>query len=160
MAKEVKPIKRSKELAPLSKDHHEGLLFGWKIKQGLRYGAGLAVMANYAQWFWEADLAEHFRKEEDVLAPYLPTENEWVKRMFDEHKAIKALVDAVASSNDETVLVQLAGKIHDHIRFEERVLFPYAEEVIAPDDLRVINEGLLVASSHTTKWENEFWVKK
>ena len=35
---EIKPLKRSKELAPLSREHHDGLLFAWKIKQGLANG--------------------------------------------------------------------------------------------------------------------------
>ena len=39
-----KPIKRSKELVPLSKEHHEGLLFAWKIKQGLQNGIGIEAM--------------------------------------------------------------------------------------------------------------------
>ena len=160
MSKDIKPIKRSKELVPLSKDHHEGLLFGWKIKQGLRNGTDLSLVAEYVQWFWQNDLQEHFRKEEGVLASYLPKENELVIRMFDEHKEIKALVDLIAHSNDETILVQLADKVNDHIRFEERVLFPYAEEMIASEDMQEIYGELSKIKSHTTKWNDLFWLKQ
>ena len=46
--KDTNLIKRSKELAPLSPDHHEGLLFVWKIKQGLANKASFETLRNYS----------------------------------------------------------------------------------------------------------------
>lgn len=159
MNEERKPIKRSKELAPLSKEHHEGLLFGWKIKQGLKNGADLALVARYIQWFWDNDLQVHFRKEEDVLAPHLSGENEWVQQMFAEHAAIKELVERCANTTDENNFIKLADAVHDHIRFEERVLFPYAEKMIPTTTLTMVFEELNKANTKAV-WEKEFWVKK
>ena len=73
MITEYKPIKRSKELAPLSREHHEGLLFAWKIKQGLKNETETKLIAEYVQWFWKNHLQEHFTEEEQILAPYLQT---------------------------------------------------------------------------------------
>lgn len=154
-----KPIKRSKELVPLSKEHHEGLLFGWKIKQGLRNGTPHPVIADFIQWFWEAGLQEHFRKEEEVLAPHLPKEDTLVEQMLEEHEQLEALIRLCAMVRDEDIFLQLADGLHNHIRFEERVLFPHAEKVIPQDVRQRISQELAKEHPHQ-KWENEFWVRK
>jgi hemerythrin-like domain-containing protein len=159
MPDEVKPIKRSKELAPLSREHHEGLLFGWKIKQGLKNGTDHKLIAQYIQWFWDAELSGHFKKEEQVLAIYLPGDNELVERMFAEHESIEALIHVNGMIADEDIFLQLADAIQEHIRFEERVLFPYAEEVMAPAEMEAIYE-MLIKTKEKSKWENQFWLNK
>jgi hemerythrin-like domain-containing protein len=159
MDAQPKPIKRSKELVPLSKEHHEGLLFGWKIKQGLRNGTPHEVIADFIQWFWEGDLQEHFRKEEQVLAIHLPKDNKLVKQMFEEHEQLEALVHLSGMVRDEDIFLQLADGLHNHIRFEERVLFQYAEKVITPEAMESIYH-LLLQKTERKKWENEFWVRK
>ena len=92
MAKEIKPIKRSKQLTPLSKDHHDGLLFAFKIKQGLKNGTDVKLVAEYVQWFWKNHLHEHFVEEEQILAPYLPADNDLLKQMMEEHENIEAMI--------------------------------------------------------------------
>ena len=159
MNKEIKPIKRSKQLTPLSKDHHDGLLFAWKIRQGLRHGADLNLIADYVRWFWKNHLEEHFREEEQILAPHLPADNELLQQMFDEHQEIEAMVHITENIVDEAMLAKLADAIDDHIRFEERQLFPYAEKVISVEELNAIYEQLPKEKVECEKWEREFWVK-
>ncbi len=159
MDKYPKPIKRSKELVPLSKEHHEGLLFGWKIKQGLRNGTPHQTISEFIQWFWEADLQEHFRKEEEVLAVHLPAGNALVQQMLEEHEQLEAQVRLCAMIQDEELFIQLADGLHNHIRFEERVLFPFAENNISRATMALIYEQLLPQHPHR-KWEDEFWVRK
>jgi len=158
MSKEIKPIKRSIELTPLSKDHHDGLLFAWKIKQGLKYGADIKLIGEYVEWFWKTHLAEHFRQEEQILAPHLPQDNELLQQMLDEHQEIEAMVQINENIPDATLLRSLAQAIDDHIRFEERQLFPYAEKVIPAKELNAIFEQLSKEKSECVKWEKEFWV--
>jgi hemerythrin-like domain-containing protein len=160
MAKELNPIKRSKQLTPLSKDHHDGLLFAWKIKQGLKNGATINTISEYVQWFWKNHLAEHFREEEQILAPHLPGDNELLMQMLDEHQEIEAMVYINENIPDPTLLLNLAQAIDDHIRFEERQLFPYAEKVIPESELNLIYEQLPKEPAKCEKWEREFWVKK
>jgi len=160
MSKEVKPIKRSRQLTPLSKDHHDGLLFAWKIKQGLKNGTDIKLVAEYVQWFWKNHLEEHFREEEQILAPHLPANNELLKQMFDEHENIEAMVHINENIPDETLLGNLGKAIDDHIRFEERQLFPYAEKIIPEKELNVIYEQLAEEKVKCEKWAPEFWVKK
>src|SRR5438046_10584725 len=92
MSKELKPIKRSQQLTPLSKDHHDGLLFAWKIKQGLKNGADIKLVAEYVQWFWNNHLQEHFTEEEQILAPHLPPGNELLQQRLYEQQEIEVVI--------------------------------------------------------------------
>jgi hemerythrin-like domain-containing protein len=160
MSKEVKPIKRSKQLTPLSKDHHEGLLFAWKIKQGLKNNADKKLIAEYVQWFWQNHLQEHFREEEQILAPHLPADNALLQQMIEGHQEIEAMIHINESIADENLLQQLAKATDDHIRFEERELFPYAEKVIPEKELNLIYEQLSKEPAQCSKWEMEFWMSR
>ncbi len=160
MSKEINPIKRSKQLTPLSKDHHDGLLLTWKIREGLKNGTDLKLIAEYVQWFWDNHLQEHFREEEQILAPHLPADNELLKQMFEEHENIEAMIHINENIPDEALLTNLAQAIDDHIRFEERQLFPYAEKGISEKELNLIYEQLPKEKVECDKWEREFWVKK
>jgi hemerythrin-like domain-containing protein len=155
-----KPIKRTEQLAPLSRDHHDGLLFAWKIRQGLNNGTDIKTIALFIQWFWENDLHEHFRKEEQILAACLPKDEPSVLRMIDEHHNIEALIHINESIADAALLLQLADAVTAHIRFEERELFPYAEKTIPVEKLDLIYEQLSKEKPFCPKWKNEFWLKK
>jgi hemerythrin-like domain-containing protein len=160
MGETNKPIKRSKELVPLSKEHHDGLLLGWKIKQGIRNGTDVTLISKYIQWFWENELEQHFRKEEEVLVPHLPADHELVQQMLREHEEIEALININAMIVDEDIFVQIADGLHDHIRFEERTLFPFAEGFIPAGEMQSIYEELL-KTKEKGKWEDEeFWMRK
>ena len=154
-----KPIKRKEELVPLSKEHHEGLLFCWKIKQGLGNGTDHQQIASYIQWFWKAHLQEHFRKEEEVLAMHLPKDNELVMQMLEEHQQLEAYIRICEMVADEDIFMQLANGLHDHIRFEERILFPFAEQAIDPQIMKAIAAELATSKPHQP-WSHEFWLKK
>lgn len=160
MSKEIKPIRRSKQLTPLSKDHHDGLLFAWKIRQGLKNGSDIKLISEYVQWFWRNHLQEHFREEEQILAPHLPSDNELLQQMLEEHEKIEALVHINENIPDEILIGNLAQAIDDHIRFEERQLFPYAEKIIPETELNLIYEQLPKEKADCEKWGREFWVKK
>ena len=160
MEQTPKPIRRSKQLAPLSREHHEGLLFAWKIKQGLKNGTGINRIAAFVQWFWDNDLQEHFRKEEQVLAANLPAGDALVQQMIDEHQDIEALIRINENIADVALLEQLARAVNDHIRFEERTFFPHAEKTIPPEKLDLVFEQLSKQPAHSEKWEDEFWLKK
>ena len=53
MFKEIKPIKRSKQLAPLSREHHDGLMYVWKIREVLLPSA--VLYRSKVDSFFEAD---------------------------------------------------------------------------------------------------------
>jgi hemerythrin-like domain-containing protein len=157
---EIKPIKRSKELAPLSREHHDGLLFAWKIKQGLANGSSVETLCNYTRWFWSNHIKPHFNDEEKVLVKFLPASNPLVRQMFEEHAQIRDLILSLDKEPNENSLQQLSEFINNHIRFEERKLFAYAEETLTPGQLAEVFKELPEADQCDIEWKDEFWVKK
>jgi len=105
-------------------------------------------------------LQEHFNEEEQILAPHLPPGNELLQQMLDEHQEIEAMIHINENIPDESLLAKLAQSIDDHIRFEERQLFPYAEKVIPEKELSSIYEQLLKEAAQCKNWDNEFWKNK
>lgn len=161
----AKPIKRSKELAPLSRDHHDGLLFAWKIKQGLINGAPIESLVNYTRWYWNNHLAAHFKNEEEVLVKFLTPGDPLLHQMLQDHAQIWELVNSLNKEADTKMLKSLAELINDHIRFEERKLFVYIEQVSTPEQLKEIYDGLPKEISCDTgpnanAWTDEFWLKR
>ena len=157
---ETKPIKRSKELAPLSREHHDGLLFAWKIKQGLANGTPIETLVNYTRWFWSNHIKPHFKDEEKVLVKFLPADNALVQQMIKEHAQIRDLIISLDREPNANSLQLLAEFINNHIRFEERQLFVYAEQVLTPEQLSEIFSDLPGELHCDTEWKDDFWVKK
>ncbi|MBL7739761.1 MAG: hemerythrin domain-containing protein [Chitinophagaceae bacterium] len=152
-----KPIKRSEQLAPLSRDHHDALLFVWKIRQGLKNRTPEQEMIAYVHWYWNNHLQLHFSQEEHLLLPHLPESDDIAIRLKDEHRTIKEIISSQLTVSS---LAVLADKMNDHIRFEERKLFPHIEKTLATGQLNSIYRQLEHQPHCHDKWENEFWQKK
>lgn len=154
-----KPIKRNKALAPLSRDHHDGLLLCWKIRFGIKNEVDARRIGNYVQYFWESHLQEHFHKEEAHLFTLLPEQNEKRIEAYRQHKSLSELTQQVAKSPSYIILGKLAADLESHIRFEERELFNLIQESI---DAATINRlETLLADDDRVKddWNDKFWIK-
>lgn len=127
-------MKRSPELTPLSHDHHQALFAAQQLKRA--DDPGPAVEALLA--FWRAHGRDHFRIEEEILLPgWLdrdPTaERQMAARVSEEHLAIRALVRrAEREGLSGEQLRELGVLLADHVRFEERELFPCIEVALEP----------------------------
>ena len=157
----TKPLNRNKNIVNLSKDHHSGLLFCWKIRQGLKHEVATERMIKYAQYFWSNHLAIHFREEETILFSAL--KDELVQKAIDDHKQIKhQLVELYKISGDDAKkgLHRLADLIDNHIRYEERELFPHFEKMLSEEQLDTIGKRLDEQPSLLTDdFEDAFWIK-
>ena len=118
---EKKPIKRHKALQPLSRQHHFGLLFSWKLRKGFAKNIEISRLANYSKWFYENEIKPHFEAEERHLFTILDANNELIIRALKEHREIEKLFNDTA--NPTQSLSILEDLLQEHIRFEERVLF-------------------------------------
>jgi hemerythrin-like domain-containing protein len=152
-----KPIKRSEQLTPLSREHHDGLLFVWKLRKGLSNGTDLKIVAAYIQWFWEHHLKPHFRAEEEILAPLLPAGHAMVERMLEEHQQIEASIHINESIPDAALIESLATQVNDHIRFEERQLFGEAERLLGKDGLDKVFTALEKEEKSCGEFRDQFW---
>ncbi|HMU46496.1 MAG TPA: hemerythrin domain-containing protein [Chitinophagaceae bacterium] len=160
MTDEIKPIKRSEQLAPLSREHHDGLLFAWKIKQGLANQVPLDKLRQYSMWYWRHHIKPHFFQEEKILVPYMPQGHPMATRLKEEHDHIRELILGLDDEADKRTLILLTDLINNHIRFEERELFVYLEALLTKEKLDEIFVQLEKHPVSCDEWKDEFWVKK
>ena len=149
-----KPLKRHKSLQPLSRDHHHGLLLSWKIRQGFKKGVDSSRIKTYSDWFYNAHLVPHFEMEEAHIFSLLAEDNPLRIQALEEHSEIKALV-GISNNLDET-LTQLADLLEQHIRFEERVLFPEIQTIATPEEMSHI-ETIHYEPNIDDKIDDQFW---
>ncbi len=161
MKLEVKPIKRSEQLAPLSREHHDGLLFAWKIKQGLENNTPLDTLRSYALWYWRHHIKPHFYQEEKILLPYMPEDHPMAIQLKEEHDHIRELILGLDEEADKQTLLILCDLVSKHIRFEERELFVFLERLLSKEQLdKVFEEIEKHPVSCESEWKDEFWVRK
>jgi len=156
----AKPIKRNQSLVKLSREHHFSLLFGWKIRQGIKNNTAPSRMVPYAEYFWKHHLLPHFREEEEIL--FVPASDPLVLRAKEEHVQIRQLIESLLDPQDVTLKAQLlllADQLDKHIRFEERELFPHLEKILLPDQLERIGRQLQEAAGpeEEDRYEDAFW---
>lgn len=159
---EATPIKRSKYILQLSKEHHFTLLFSWKIRQGLKQGVETNRIKKYVAYFWERDMQTHFREEEEIL--FVPAEGDSVQKAIADHQEIKDLVNEALNSTTEeearNKLATLANAVDEHVRYEERELFPHLEKVLTEVQLERIAEKLKDEPVLHDEYADQFWIKK
>lgn len=158
---EIKPIKRSVQLQPLSREHHDGLLFAWKLKQGIENRVPTDTLKRFTSWYWGHHIKPHFFQEERVLLKYMPATHPLAVQMKKDHDYIRELVLAIDREPERDDFSRLATLVDRHIRFEERELFKHLEETLAPAQLEEIFNLLeKYPVSCEEEWKEEFWVRK
>lgn len=147
------PIKRHPSLKPFSRDHHYGLLLGWKIREGFRRNVELKRMKKYTDWFFVNYLKPHFEAEEKYMFPVLPEDNKLIKRAISEHRKLEKLFKD--KDDIKRALSLIEEKLDEHIRFEERTLFQEIQEIATEDQLQKIEE--IHETLPEDNWKDEFW---
>ena len=149
-------MKRANQLQPLSRQHHLGLHVG-------RHAKECADNPQEITEHWQAlssymsDMRNHFQIEDnlivDALLPHQSTQPDVasaLETLEEQHKQLNALTAEIKASqenknghaNDSVVTVdqvrQLANLLYDHVRFEERELFPIVEKYLTEDELNAV----------------------
>jgi hemerythrin-like domain-containing protein len=143
-------IKRSRELKPLSSEHHHALLIAFQLKKGLA-GHGdsagapkdLAGLAALAKRFEEGFFVRHIHAEEELLSRFLPEQDQ--KRLEFEHRQLVALLARARDPNPPDARQALSGfadLLERHVRWEERDLFPRCEEAMGEEALATVGHEL------------------
>jgi hemerythrin-like domain-containing protein len=162
MIMENKPIKRSPHILVLSKDHHAGLLFCWKIKEGLKRNVELYRIKKYVNYFWEHHLKPHFGEEEALL--FNQVDDNLSGQGKNEHQMLQKCINGL--NRDENAIkddyLEFAELLIRHIRFEERILFPHLEQTLPLPVLKSVEENL--AQQHPAPFKDDypddFWIDK
>ncbi len=151
-----KPIKRHKALQSLSRQHHFGLLFSWKLRKGFSKDIATERLQEYAEWFYHNEIKPHFNDEEKYLFPILDEDNELIERALKEHRRIEHLF--TNTENPKESLSQLEEELVSHIRFEERILFNEIQKIATEAQLQKIEEIHSNIEKSPT-YHDPFWEK-
>jgi hemerythrin-like domain-containing protein len=132
-------MKRAEALQSLSRDHHRALEAALKLKRAT--GEDAPVVRQEFLEFWRDHGALHFRVEEDVLLPAVAHRvdpaDPAVVRVLTDHVGIRRMASDLESTKaaGPAELKALGAMLDDHVRHEERVLFPMIEAALSDDEL-------------------------
>jgi hemerythrin-like domain-containing protein len=143
-------MKRSRELKPLSSEHHQALLVAFQLKQGLAghgESAGapkdLPGLLQLARRFEEQIFRTHARAEEELLVRVVPDDD--FARLQSEHAELTRLLELSRTARPGDLRAHLAAfadLLERHVRWEERELFAYAEGHLDEESLARIGGEL------------------
>ncbi len=139
-------MQRHRALQPLSRDHHDGLVSVRRLMQSADAGAEMRKHAIHEfRQLWVDEFAEHLSDEERWLAPLMTPAQ--TRRLRGEHQQIrdlasKAAEQELADDPPSDWVRRLANTLHDHIRWEERELFPAIEKSSSEEEL-IMTEAAL-----------------
>lgn len=137
-------MKRTDALQPLSRDHHRALEVALRLRRATPEDAD-AIRTSFLE-FWREHGALHFRVEEDVLLPAIAHRVEpsdpAVVRVLTDHVGIRRRASDLEEADppDADELRALGRALNDHVRHEERVLFPLIEEALTEAELESLTQ--------------------
>lgn len=151
-----KPIKRNRGLVVLSQEHHHALVFCSRLKKA--HQTDLRTLQLFVNDFWTTNTAAHFDNEEKWFLPEL-LHNEIKKQFITEHQQIRSLVQRIKDETNDCVnlATELSVILNNHIRFEERTMFPFLEKTITAEKMNEIGKELSFVKISCQKFTPEFW---
>jgi len=153
-------MKRHNALIPLSHDHHHGLLLAQLIKKDAPDYKGLPKDIEGKLKFtfdtYNSSLKKHFDDEEKTLFPLIAGKDELldtlINEIITEHRLLEKLIaDLTTSKNQIDLLDEIGNILDNHIRKEERDLFPEAQDVLTESELSAIEKNLILSSKTNSK---------
>lgn len=137
--------RRDDALIPLTHDHHHALAQARRLMDvsKLTDETERRNGANDFVNFYYGRAIRHFHEEEELFfAPLIdePKARDQVVRAVSDHLRLHALVRSVkrqltTGETDSDTLVKISELLTEHVRFEEKELFPLVEELVAHEDL-------------------------
>lgn len=134
-------MRRHDSLIPLTHDHHHALAQARRLRYAaesddLRRGAQARTFID----FFDSETVSHFREEEEIIFPLVvdaPEALALLTQLLLEHVRLHALVQALRSEIDRgapsaAAIRELATLLEQHIRTEEKGLFPLIERIVPP----------------------------
>ena len=153
------PLKRHKALVQYSKEHHFGLLLGWKIRQGANKNVSPERITNYIVAACKGEIMPHFDNEEEHLFVLLEQSDPLRLQVEEEHAVIRKKLKEIEAGTTIEELIAFSKLMDAHIRFEEKVLFPHIEE---QQSFKVFAAAMkahesLPLANFDAGWEEQFW---
>jgi hemerythrin-like domain-containing protein len=139
-------LRRGEFLQNLSREHHRGLFVALQLRRATR--ASMIDARSALLQFWHSEGGQHFRVEEEVLLPayarHRPPDEPAVVRVLTEHVDLRRRVAEMEASSAPSLtdVHELGERLAQHVRHEERVLFPAIEAVLSDAELSELVRAL------------------
>lgn len=142
-------MKRHQALQDYSRDHHHLLLQARAIRwctTGNRHAAPQGEVIAGLLSAWPREIAPHLAEEEALLVPFYATlpgaRVEYLARIEREHAWLRAALAQLGKMEpiDETRLARFGQRLHDHVRWEERVWFQQLQQAASAPQLARLAE--------------------
>ena len=137
-------MKRSKYLETLSFEHHDGLVIAMRVKNDLKKEHQPKHLIPYISDMYKNDLLHHFKQEEESFVNLMRKFREAdrvINQMLEEHQQFAGIFEKIELLDTDVFehIIAFARLLHDHIRFEERELFPIIEDLLDSGELEKIS---------------------
>jgi iron-sulfur cluster repair protein YtfE (RIC family) len=138
-------VKRHPALEQLSRDHHQALVVARQLKRADE--STLIEARDRFLVYWDQDGHQHFREEEEILLPacaeFIEVERPPIPDVLTDHVRIRHLADLARGEQPPlAVLQELGRRLEQHVRREERELFPQIERSMPDAELRRLVQQL------------------
>ncbi len=143
---QIPMARRHPALIPLSHDHHHGLALALRCRKhalgqlGPGDAASTEACAAEVARFFDENLTAHFEAEETILFPLMEIHQEsreLVARLEREHRRFRELVTRPADPGGRRkFLFDFGDLLEQHIRSEERQLFPAFERLVPAAEIK------------------------
>jgi len=147
-------MKRHLSFVSLSHEHHDGLLLATRLQQGTNallrlWSHDLHWQAEYIVKYFDEHLDQHFSIEEQIIFPvanqFLVEHSGIVQKLIDQHNEMRSMVELFRhpiKTKLQNTLPQFGKLLEEHIRIEERELFPLCEEYLPEERLNIIGKTI------------------
>ncbi len=124
-------MQRCQALLGLSREHHEALLLARRASATNPASAAALQQREHLLTRWAAQFGPHFALEEEALLPALVEagHSQPADEALAQHTELRRLVECLRSG-ELRALPAWGDAMQVHVRFEERVLFPLAEQAL------------------------------
>jgi hypothetical protein len=142
----IRCLLRHDALIPLSREHHSVLIHALGLRRAaeshpVSRSTGAVATAEAFLAFYDQEMLAHMADEEEALLPVSErVDPENVQRLRAEHDDLceraAALRQALEDGDDPRPLMGALGqRLHDHVRFEERVFFESVQERLSAEEI-------------------------
>lgn len=130
-------MKRDHRLHGLSSDHHHALVLARTLgdaEERWNSDDGAALGERF-----DAEIAPHFAVEEELLLPALREVGaaELVNRTMGDHDVLREQLSAARTGHGPSARA-FGERLEEHVRFEERELFPACEALLPAEVLDAV----------------------
>lgn len=146
-------MQRAEALQGLSREHHEALVLARHASATAAdpHSDTAQAQRHHLLERWAQQFAPHFAQEEQTLFPALERagHSELIAVALTQHAVLRELV-ARLMQGDALALALWGDAMNDHVRFEERTVFPLAQEVLDAAELAALMARSVLHSASST----------